>query len=257
MLTEINQLKIFRKRIPQHHLRRMRHQHLTAMCRRHQPRCPIQRRPEIVTVPSLGLTGMKPDPNPQPFHTVPPLVGEPSLACNSRRSRIASSPEDRMHAITRRLNHPAADRLDYLPQDLVMASQRGLHRLGVLLPQTRRSLEIGEQERHRPARQLGHPTPPVGAHSQSAANRSRQPHETARTSAPLQAPRRAQNPHPPGHGRPRLPHIPLQGRRDTPYACAAVATRLTASVRPYPWQRAGSPISCSYLRTGGAPPGRG
>ena len=41
-----------------------RDQDLAARTSRHQPRRPIQRRPEIVTVTFLGLTGVHPHPNP-------------------------------------------------------------------------------------------------------------------------------------------------------------------------------------------------
>ena len=42
---------------------------------------------------------------------------------------------------------------------------RRLHRVGMLFPQPRRALEIGEQERHRPRRQLRHRVPLPLAHS--------------------------------------------------------------------------------------------
>jgi hypothetical protein len=53
---------------------------------------------------------------------------------------------------------PAAGGLDDVPvvrrdraaQDLLVPRKRGLHRLGVLLPEARRALEVGEDEGHRP-----------------------------------------------------------------------------------------------------------
>jgi hypothetical protein len=42
------------------------------------------------------------------------------------------------------------------PQDLVVTRQGRLHRRGVLLPQPRRTLQIGEHEGDRPGRQLRH-----------------------------------------------------------------------------------------------------
>ena len=44
-------------------------------------------------------------------------------------------------------------------QDRVVTRQRRLHRVGVLLPQPRRTLDVGEQEGDRPRRQLRHPGP--------------------------------------------------------------------------------------------------
>ena len=49
--------------------------------------------------------------------------------------------------------------LDRVAQQRVVALQRRAHRGGMLLPEPRRALEIGEQERHRSRRQLLHVTP--------------------------------------------------------------------------------------------------
>ena len=54
--------------------------------------------------------------------------------------------------------------LDRVPHDLVVPHQRRGHRVRMLLPQPRRTLEIGEQEGDRPRRQLDHqPKCPIQA----------------------------------------------------------------------------------------------
>src|SRR5581483_10660201 len=66
---------------------------------------------------------------------------------------------------------------DRVAQDLVVARQRRLHLLGVLLPEARRTLEIGEQERDRPRGQPPSPrhraslAPPVGPPTRARAVR--------------------------------------------------------------------------------------
>ena len=45
---------------------------------------------------------------------------------------------------------------DQRVDELVMTSERGAHLLRAFLPQARRTLQIGEQERHRPRRHLRH-----------------------------------------------------------------------------------------------------
>ena len=53
--------------------------------------------------------------------------------------------------------------LDRVPHDLVVPHQRRGHRVRMLLPQARRTFEVGEQEGDRPRRQLRHnPSVPFG-----------------------------------------------------------------------------------------------
>ena len=52
-------------------------------------------------------------------------------------------------------------------------AQRRPHRLGVLLPEARRALEVGEQERDRPRRQLGHVAPSSWAITRSSSANAR------------------------------------------------------------------------------------
>jgi hypothetical protein len=47
-----------------------------------------------------------------------------------------------------------------LPSGVAPKAQRALHRVGVLLPQARRTLHIGEHERHRARRQIGQTSHP-------------------------------------------------------------------------------------------------
>ena len=51
-------------------------------------------------------------------------------------------------AVAGRLEHVPAVRFDGLADDRVVAFQFDAHRVGLLLPQARRALDVGEQERH-------------------------------------------------------------------------------------------------------------
>jgi hypothetical protein len=66
----------------------------------------------------------------------------------------------RVHTITRHLDDVTVVLSNRVPQDRVVTSRRIAHRLGMLLPQKRRTLQVGEQEGHRPRGQLDNPGPP-------------------------------------------------------------------------------------------------
>jgi hypothetical protein len=71
---------------------------------------------------------------------------------SSRRHGIRCRAERRVQSVTRGFDHVPVALLDRIAQDLVVSSQHVAHRLRVVLPQARRALEIGEQERHRSGR---------------------------------------------------------------------------------------------------------
>jgi hypothetical protein len=122
------------------------------MARSRNPRRPIHRRPEVVAVACLSDPRVQPHPDLERLGKRPLLDDERLLRVERRRHRIRCGAERRMETITRGLDDVTVALLDRIPQDLIMAGQRRAHRLRVLLPQARRALEIGEQERHRPSR---------------------------------------------------------------------------------------------------------
>ena len=138
MLAQIDQVDA------RHHRRRgRRHQDLAAVAGGHHPRRPVQHRTEVVLTATLGLAGGDPHAHRQPQRL---------LRLHRRVDRGAGRAERGAHPVTGVLEQPTPMRLDRRAQHLVMADQRGPHRLGVGLPATRRTLDIGEQERHRPRR---------------------------------------------------------------------------------------------------------
>ena len=163
MLSQLDQPHLARERIPDQLLGGQRDQHLTAMRHRRHPRGSVQRRTEIVAVSKLTRTGMDPHPHPQRPRSLPALSRQRHLPGRRRQQRALSRLERREQAIPGRLDHHTARCLHRVAQDLVVARQRAFHRLGMLLPQARRTLQISKEEGHRPRRQLGthrpHPVP--------------------------------------------------------------------------------------------------
>ena len=134
---------------------RLRAQHLTAMPDAHQPRRTIHRGAVVVTVAQFRRAGVDTDPHSQRLRQRPLLRSQRHLRGDGSVDRVVARRERSVETVTRRLHHVPATRLDRVTNDLVMARQRRLHRLRMLLPQTRRTLEISEQEGDRPRRQLG------------------------------------------------------------------------------------------------------
>lgn len=88
-------------------------------------------------------------------------LSEPSDTRGSLKPAVRLPRRHDLHSPVRRSLAAAtlAMRRHRTAQDLVMAGQRSLHRLPLLIPQPRRSLKIREQKRHRPGREIRHPEP--------------------------------------------------------------------------------------------------
>jgi hypothetical protein len=167
MLAQVDELHALGQLVADELLRRQRDDNLTSMRHRHQPSRTIQHRPVIVPVALLGAPGMQTHTHPNDQCLPPRLARQPALSDQRRLDRLTSRPEHRMDPVAQGLHHTAAVVTHRRTQDLVVASQGRLHRRRKLIPQPRRILHIGKQERHRPRRQLPHdtPSPPV-AHDQ-------------------------------------------------------------------------------------------
>ena len=159
VLAEVDQFDGARQRVAHQVSRRLRTQDLPAVRHRFETRGPIHRRAEIIAVTQLRHTRMNPDSHPQRFAHLPRLRADHKLRINRGADRTVRGREHRVHPVAASLHHLAAVRRDRVPQDRVVAGERGAHRIGLLIPQTRRHLEIGEQEGHRPRWQLHHHHP--------------------------------------------------------------------------------------------------
>ena len=129
----------------------LRHQHLTAMTDRVQPRRAVDGWAEIVTAPLLGLTGMHTHP-----HRRQPSLPERALHLDRARQRIARTVEHDCEPIATSREHDPCVTFDRPAHQLVMTRQSGAHRVDVGFPPARRTLNIREQKRHRPRRNVRH-----------------------------------------------------------------------------------------------------
>ena len=107
----------------------------------HHPRSPVEHRTEVVTLPQLCFAGRDPHPDRQIQF---PLRGHCSIHRRSRRRECGAD------TVTGVLEHEAAVRLDGGAQHLVMRGEGFSHAIGVGLPPTGGTLNIGEQKRHHP-----------------------------------------------------------------------------------------------------------
>ena len=124
-------------------------QDLAAVRNRHHPRRPVHVGPEPVAVALGGLAGVQ-----RPSGPATPAVGplrraQRALRGHRRAHTVMRGPERRQCAVTRALHDLPAMTLDRVAHEPVVMRQRGTHRVGMLLPQARRTLQIGEEEGQR------------------------------------------------------------------------------------------------------------
>ncbi len=117
-----------------------RQQHVATASQVHDPRRPVERRPEVVTAALLGSPRVKPGPD------ADVVVAEAALDGDRGAQRIRGLAEHRDDTVTGVLEHRSGVALDGVPDDRVVAFQRRAHRGWVVLPSARRSLDVGEEE---------------------------------------------------------------------------------------------------------------
>ena len=200
MLTQIDQRHLIRKRPRHQRLDCLRHQHLATVRHPHQPGTPIQRRTEIVTVAELRLPRMQSHPHRQD-------LTQQNLRADRSRHRIRRRGEHRSDPIAGVLEEMPVVLVDQPTQDVVVLGQQRPHRLRIVLPPTRRTLNIRKQERHGPRRRLRH-EPNVTTTWMLGAQANRPPYRT-RTGADSGSPPLTSGPlcasHDPGY-----PTVPVR-----------------------------------------------
>jgi hypothetical protein len=102
----------------------------------------------------LGLTRVHTHPDAE-AHALGPRRGlERRLRERARPQAVVCGRERAVEAVAGGLDDVAVVLGDRRTDDLVVPGQRVAHGVGMLLPQTRRALDVGEQEGDRPRRQL-------------------------------------------------------------------------------------------------------
>src|SRR5215212_1609269 len=117
------------------------------MTGREQPRHPVERRAEIVSVSLLGGPRVKRHPRPQGVYLPSPLFQEKGfLGCKRRLKGIEGCGEGGAESITYGLEDETTVPLYGFLEDLVVTSEGNPHRRCVSLPQLGGALYVGEQE---------------------------------------------------------------------------------------------------------------
>jgi hypothetical protein len=71
------------------------------------------------------------------------------LGTGGRAQRVVGTAEHRVHPVAPHLHDPAIAGQDRVTEERVVPREVVLHRVGEVFPETRRTLEIGEEEGHR------------------------------------------------------------------------------------------------------------
>ncbi len=110
----------------------------------------VDDRSEVVAASFLGLTEMEAHPHAE-FGARPRGTGESELCGLGREHGVARPGERGGERVAGRVEDVPAVPLNSVAHQLVVELQARRHRRGIGGPQPRRPLDIGEQERHRPA----------------------------------------------------------------------------------------------------------
>ena len=156
----IDRLPAVCRRLGQHAGHGLRNDGLSAVRGRHDTGTPGHGRTEVVAVAFVGFTDMQPDPHPDRCFGGPGLAADRLLDRCRCGCGVVDPGERRCEGITGRGEHIPTVGFDRFTQQPVVHGQRRRHRPRVPVPQRRRPLHIGEQERHHPGRSnrcpLGH-----------------------------------------------------------------------------------------------------
>ena len=139
--------------------RRRREQHLAAVAGRQQPRQPVQGRGAVGAVAvGVGRAGVQRQPHPQRLGQpgVGPRLGQQRpLGVERRGHRGRGGGEGGQQRVADRPGDDAAVVGDGGAEDRLVAGDGGRHGPGVVAPEAGAALDVGEEEGHRAAREVG------------------------------------------------------------------------------------------------------
>ena len=120
---------------------------LSPVCRRHDACGAVRHGAEVAPASLAGRAGLESHPCSQPQVTGPGLGGEGALRCDRGIDRVLGILEHRSETVAVRGEHAPAVVGESVAQQRVVPGQDRFHLGGVVLPQHRRALDAGEQER--------------------------------------------------------------------------------------------------------------
>lgn len=139
----------------EHISRGPRDENLSAMPCRHDPSGSVEGRAEVVAVPLVCDSCVETHTD-EDFFDLPWLTGQSLLHGDRRAEGVMRIAERRRKRIAGGREHVPVAVLDRRVQDLVVARHHPAHGIGVGFPQAGGSLDVGEQECHRPRWLAGH-----------------------------------------------------------------------------------------------------
>ena len=128
---------------------RLGQQDLAAVGGTHDPRRTIDGAAEIVVVAPLDFAKMQPAAHAQRQSGRRLGIGEPALNGHGGVESKDGVVEGRVHPVAGHLHDGSVVGCDGAADDRVVVRQRGPHPLGLLLPELRAALDVGEKEGYR------------------------------------------------------------------------------------------------------------
>jgi hypothetical protein len=121
-----------------------RNENLAPVTGRDQTRHTIDRHAEIIAGAFVGLACRNRHPNAQLVHVGEVLAAKASLRIDCGFERLTDAPERGAKGIADRLKNVSSPPFDLGPHDLVMPLDGIAHSVGVGVPPSRASLDVGE-----------------------------------------------------------------------------------------------------------------
>ena len=151
--AEIDAQEIRRQPVDHERVRCVGHHHLAAVGDALQPCAPVHHLTEVVVVAEFAHAGVQCAAHAQIGIHRPAFLGDAPLHECGRDHCVGRVAEHGVERVAHGLEHGAAAAFDHAAQHVVMVGDDERHRVLVEFPLPRRALDVGEQERHRAARE--------------------------------------------------------------------------------------------------------
>ena len=156
MLTEIPERDVGRQFVGDQLARRGGDKHLPAVAGRADPRRPMHVQPDVVVLSDIRLAGVDTDPHAHVDALGPALRRQRALRAHGGGDRVAGTREGHEERITLGVDLATVVFRERRPQQPLMLRKHLAVPAAQPRQQPRRTLDVAEQERDRPARKLRH-----------------------------------------------------------------------------------------------------
>ena len=167
MLAEVAQLATGGQPVHDQGGRGRRQEHLAAMPGGHDPRGAVESRAEVVALARRGLAHVQAHADAERPGLAPRLARERALGVQAGADPVDGRVEDGHEPVADRFHDLPTGGLDAVTEDRVVALERALHRLLVVLPELGAAFHVREHEGQRSGRLLGTRIPHSYGHAVS------------------------------------------------------------------------------------------